>query len=429
MHLASRRTAPLTLLVVALTLLLAAAVLPTLPAQAAKARGTAVPRTFFGMHDTDPTSWPQTSVGALRLWDSGVAWNQIQRVPGDCALVCDWSRLDAQVAAANAHRAEVTLVLGQTPSFYATGPVRSGYLGANAPQMPQLAAWRGYVRAVANRYAGRVAALQVWNEANVVGFWSGSVAQMARLTYDARAQVNAVNRTRHTHLKLVSPAWVARSNPGPFSAYWRTAKVNGQRMGQLVDVVSLSLYPPASGKPEDALTLLAKARRTLAAARVTKPLWNTEVNYGLSAGGVGTRPRAISTDRQAAYVVRTYLLNASAHVQRVFWYSWDVSPIANTRLSQNGAPTLAGKAVGLTQTWVAGARLQSCLRARTGTYTCTLAAGKSVRRVYWNPTRTVTLRVAKSATSRTTLYGVTARQKGGSALKVDYRPVLVRSAR
>ena len=44
---------------------------------------------------------------------------------------------------------------------------------------------------------------------------------------------------------------------------------------------------------------------------MTKPVWNTEVNYGLSAGGVGARPRAIGIDRQAAYVVRTYLLNAA----------------------------------------------------------------------------------------------------------------------
>jgi hypothetical protein len=98
-----------------------------------------------------------------------------------------------------------------------------------------------------------------------------------------------------------------------------------------------------------------------------------------------------------------------------------------------GVPTLAGRAYALTQSWVAGARLQGCARvtrgALRGTYTCTFGAGKSVRRVYWNPTRRVTVRVAKSATTRTTLYGVTARQKGGSALKVDYRPVLVRSAR
>jgi hypothetical protein len=429
MPLATRRTAPLTLLVAALALLLAAAVLPSQPAHAARARGIAVPRAFFGMHDTDPTTWPQVPIGSLRLWDSGVAWNQIQRVPGDCAAVCDWTRLDAQVAAANAHGAEVTIVLGQTPSFYKTGRDRSGYLGKNAPQMPQLAAWRSYVRAVATRYAGRVAALQVWNEANVVGFWTGSVAQMASLTFAARGQVTAVNQARHTHTKLLSPAWVARSNSGPFSAYWRTAKVGGKRMGSLVDAVSLSLYPPATGKPEDAMSLLTKARRTLAAAKVRKPIWNTEVNYGLSAGGVGTRPRAISAARQASYVVRTYLLNASAHVQRVFWYSWDVSAIANTQLSQNGVATAAGKAVGVTESWVAGARLQGCARARTGTYTCTLSAGKSVRRVYWNPTRTATVKVAKSATSRTTLYGVTARQKGGSALKVDYRPVLVRSAR
>jgi len=427
--LTSRLLGPARLLTVALALLLGAALLPAAPAQAA--RGTVVPRAFFGMHDRDATSWPQSGhVGALRLWDSGVAWNQIQRAPGNCATVCDWNRLDAMVGAANAHRAEVTLVLGQTPAFYATGAPRTGYLGAHAPQMPQLAAWRNYVHSVANRYAGRVGALQVWNEANVIGFWTGSPSQMATLTYWARVEVNAVNRAKGTHLKLVSPAWVARSNQGPFATYWKSTKVHGQRMGRLIDAVSLSLYPPASGKPEDAMTLLARSRRTLTAAHVNKPVWNTEVNYGLSAGGVGARPRTISADRQAAYVVRTYLLNAGARVQRVFWYSWDLDTIANTKLSSvNGAPTGAGTAYGVAASWLVGNRMQGCSRASTGTYTCTVSVKGGLARIYWNPTRTVTVTTARTATSRTTQYGRTAHIKGGSALRVDYRPVLVRSKR
>ena len=76
--------------------------------------------------------------------------------------------------------------------------------------------------------------------------------------------------------------------------------------------------------------------------------------------------------------------------------------------------------------WLVGHRLQGCTRAGSGTYTCTIA-GKG--RVYWNPTRTVTVRVARNVSSRTSLYGVKARLRGGSALKVDYRPVLVRSTR
>jgi len=39
---------------------------------------------YFGMHDSDPVgdSWPAASVGSLRVWDSGVAWNQVETAPG-----------------------------------------------------------------------------------------------------------------------------------------------------------------------------------------------------------------------------------------------------------------------------------------------------------------------------------------------------------
>jgi polysaccharide biosynthesis protein PslG len=428
---APRLTATVRLLVPALCLLLAATMLPAVGAQAAaKPKGIAVSKYFFGMHDSQPTSWPKAKIGALRLWDAGVSWRDIETSPG----TYDFARLNLLVDTARLHGAEVTLVLGQTPAFRTQVPAtRVGYFGVGAPEMPDVAAWRAYVRAVANAFAGRISNLQVWNEANVVGFWSGSVSQMAELTFWARTELNEVNRTHGTTMKLLSPAWVVRSNPAPFNAYWKTATWGGFRMRSLVDVVSLSLYPSAAGQPEDAIARLASARRTLTAAKVTKPVWNTEVNYGLSAGGLGARPKAISSARQAAYVVRTYLLNASNGVDRVFWYAWDLKTIANTTLSTSAGPTLAGRAVNLTRSWLTGARLLGCSRASKGslrgTYTCTLTYRGGVRRVYWNPTRRVTITTARTATFRTTLYGRSSRLKGGSKLKVDYQPVLVRSSK
>jgi hypothetical protein len=428
MHLAARLTLPRLgsarrLLVLGVSLLLAAALLSALPAgaQAARARGVVVPASFFGMHDTDPTTWPTAPVGAVRLWDTGVTWKDIETSPG----VYDWARLDAQVAAANANRAESTLVLGQTPLFHVAAAPRASCaaapsafcsrLATGSANAPVEAAFSAYVRAVVDRYSGRIRNVQVWNEANVVGYWNGGVPAMARLTYLTRQVVGQ-------RMRVLAPAMVARSGGAFFASYWKQ-KVAGRSMNSLVDAVSLSLYPSATGKPEDAMTLLTSSRRVLAKAKVTKPVWNTEVNYGLSAGGVGTRPRAIGIDRQAAYVARTYLLNAANRVQRTFWYSWDVTPIANTHLTSGGVVTKAGRAYSVVRGWLVGHRLQGCTRARTGTYTCTIA-GKG--RVYWNPTRTVTVRVARNVSSRTSLYGVKARLKGGSALKVDYRPVLVR---
>ena len=62
-----------------------------------------------------------------------------------------------------------------------------------------------------------------------------------------------------------------------------------------------------------------------------------------------------------------------------------------------------------------------------GTYTCVITYAKGVRRVYWNPTKKVTIRTARSATFMQGVYGVKKKIKGGSTKTVDFRPVMVRS--
>ena len=203
--------------------------------------------------------------------------------------------------------------------------------------------------------------------------------------------------------------------------------------------MALSLYPSATGTPESstetATSPLKVVKKILAKYKVTKPIWNTEINYGLAAGGTGIRPPAISAQRQAAYVVRTLLLDADARIERVFWYSWDLRSIGNTLMTSGSTdtPTAAGKAFGLTQSWMAGSRLTSCSRytkgAYKGAYVCTLRYKGGVKRVFWNPTKRVRMTMPSTATYRITLSGKKLKLKHGSKLTVDYRPVLVRSKR
>ena len=58
---------------------------------------------------------------------------------------------------------------------------------------------------------------------------------------------------------------------------------------------------------------------------------------------------------QAAYVIRTYLLNAANGVQRVYWYTWDMGYLPGgtrwaTRMltspADGASPTLAGESFG-----------------------------------------------------------------------------------
>ena len=75
------------------------------------------------------------------------------------------------------------------------------------------------------------------------------------------------------------------------------------------------------------MSLLAAARKQMRLRGVpaNKPIWNTEINYGMRSGSHGgTKAVPISGATQASYVIRTYLLNASQKVKRVHWYAWDM---------------------------------------------------------------------------------------------------------
>jgi hypothetical protein len=72
---------------------------------------------------------------------------------------------------------------------------------------------------------------------------------------------------------------------------------------------------------------------------------------------------------------------------------------------------------------------QPCIADRHGTYTCTVHYATGVGRIYWNPRSTAKVRVAGSATRKVTELGKASRISGGSTLKVNYQPVLVKSKR
>jgi hypothetical protein len=275
---------------------------------------------------------------------------------------------------------------------------------------------------VVQRYGSSNVSYQVWNEANVSGFWSGSQAEMARLTkatYD-------VMRAVRPGARLVAPAFVTRSAAQRRAlANFYAQRPDGRPVGGLVDVVSLQLYPTPSGTPESSMQVLAADRRILARHGVNKPIWNTEINYGLT----GRPVRAKSSGVQRAYVARTYLLNAASRIQRVYWYAWDSGTITNTRMTySSGAVGPGGVALRVVRSWMSGQRMHSCERLKGGTYLCTLTSAGSVRRVFWNPVRTTTVGLPAGARTMSRLDGSRS-SVTGNRLRVTSTPIMVESAK
>jgi hypothetical protein len=378
---------------------------------------------FFGMHDSKPlgASWPKGAVGSLRIWDAGVAWNQVETTPGRY----DFGRLDAIVRAARKHQAQSLIVLGQTPVFHSLRPQRTGAYGPGASSMPDLAAWTAYVRAIVKRYHAPDVTFQVWNESNVEGYWSGTYQQMAQLTAAARAVVDSVT----PRPLLVAPAMAVRTlgeRVGLQKLY--AQKVAGVPVGDMVDVVSLQLYPEPDLGPARSSELLVAARGILDRDGVPadKPVWDTEINFGLR-GGLPATPATV--EQQQAKVAMTYLIDASAGVGRVFWYAWDLHAIADTDLvgADNVTPTAAGRAFDEVQRWMIGSKVESCTDAGHA-WVCVIRAPEGERRVYWSPNGSATVRTAFDATTTQTLAGpVQALPLGGTTLQVGWLPVMVTS--
>ena len=391
-----------------------------LPADPSSAATRKVTSRNFGMTDGNPVTWPDARVGAIRLWDSGVTWRQIETSRGNF----DFSRLDAQVGEARAHGAQVLVVLGQTPRFHAKKPNANGAFGPGSTSMPDLPAWRNYVAKVVRRYKGRAVDYQVWNEANVINYWSGTPRQMATLTKVA-AKVIARN---DASADVISPALATRlTSQRRWLRDFYALRTGGRPVANWVDAVSLHLYPLPKQGPEASAKLLAASKIMLGALGVSKPIWNTEINYGLLGGATA---KSISAKKQASFVARTYLLDAAGGVKRTFWYAWDLQRIANTRLTfASGNVSRAGVAYRVVGDWLIGTRLQGCDRSSSGTYTCTARYSGGVKRIYWNPSRTVSVQTVGSATKMTTLQGTQSSLKGGESLRVGISPVMVRSGR
>lgn len=382
--------------------------------------------TFFGMHEGRVAQgvYPDPAVGSLRFWDSGTSWLHTETSPGQFT----WDALDTAVSTAEAWGARPLLVLGQTPSFHASDPREKAAYGPGAGSMPDIEAWRDYVTAVAERYGDRIE-YQIWNETNIASYWTGTPAEMAELTVVASEAIREVA----PDATVVAPSFALRleGQREYFAQYW-SQQSDDVDLAAAVDVVAVHLYPDAEGVPEDQLELLDGARAVLEQESVDRPIWNAEVNYGLLGGA---EPQPIPMERQRAFVMRTYLLNAGAGVERVYWYRWDIGPISNTMLTgDDRQPTLAGRSLATVRGWLEGTTVQGCgpAAADDEVWECTATVDDETRTFWWKPEGPATEMSPPAATDGATSWtdadGRTTECESSCEVPVGETPVMVTSS-
>ena len=270
----------------------------------------------FGMHVPRIADGvdPGVSIGSIRLWDSGIAWGQVQQAKNKFW----WDGMDRAIGNANDQNASILYVLGSTPKWAASNVKQGTYPNKGAASMPDMKVWKTWVKAVVDRYGDSIESYQIWNEANLTDFWQGTPQQMADLTKAASKIIRAGDPTA----KVVSASTTLRLTSAYnkfFPAYLKALK----KANWPVDAIAVHSYPDGKGTPADRANLITTAKAQMKTSKVpaSKGFWDTEVNYGIKGPGK-IKGQTIGGADAASWVAQTYLDNLRLGVDRSYWYFW-----------------------------------------------------------------------------------------------------------
>jgi len=336
-----------------------------------------LPSSLIGLHieGVEGGAWASAPFGALRLWDNGTAWSQIEIEPG----VYKWDNLEGALEnAQDKGMTDVLMVLGTTPEWNAKEIGKDDYPQPGAASAPKdLTAWDTWVTEVVTRYKGRISSYQIWNEANLKNFWNGTPEEMAELTKRAYDIIKNIDPDA-----LVVSASPSTRLTGPFQKFFPAYLKALAAKDWPVDVFAVHTYPAADGDPTARGLLLDAVKTELTAAGAPElPLWDTELNYGLA--GPGDLPKQdITGARAAGFVVRTYIDDLRLGVDRSYWYIW--TPREYPLLGVQAFPgSDAEQGFFALENWVLGSQFDGCTEAETGAVTCNFSRDGSSWVVAW----------------------------------------------
>jgi len=337
---------------------------------------------YFGMHvhnDGNQRNWPDIPIGSLRLWDAGVMWNGIEPTPNRF----DFGRLDMYVDWAERRGIEVLLPLGVPPRWASARPDEAAPYGPGTAAEPgSLRTWRGYVRAVAERYRGRIAAYQVWNEVTEKQFFSGSMDTLVALVQAAADEV----RKADPAALLVAPSAVGLDD----RVTWPSRFLRQGGRGS-VDAIAFHLYHGGNPPEQIVAPLLRMQAVNAAAGHGAVPLWNTESGYWMpNAGSVWSadeRRNLITEAQAAAWLPRDLLLARALGVRRFHWYAWDGAKMGLLDPERPGEHRPAATVYAQAIRALKGSTLERCDRSTGGLWTCRLRAadGAAMRALWVDP--------------------------------------------
>jgi hypothetical protein len=262
------------------------------------------------------TNWPQSQFGAIRLWDSGTSWADIARYRGQW----DFKRMDFYVDQAINNNAIVLYTLGLTPEWASARPLEKCPYGFGCGAEPaNMADWEEYVRTVAQRYKGKIAIYELWNEPKFSeiprdlghkGFYTGSLAKMIEMAKIARKVLDEEDPIA----KLSTPGFVNGTD--------RLEMFLAAGGKQHIQTISYHFYTEDSKYMANQLVDIRGVMQRQGVANL--PLLNTEAGVEVLARNSPPSGIAVYSQTEAAGKTAQYLiLGAAGGIQQYFHYAWD----------------------------------------------------------------------------------------------------------
>ena len=379
-----------------------------------------VPAAIVGMHieGVEGGAWASAPFGALRLWDNGTAWSQIELAKGEFK----WDNIEGSLENAEAKgMTDIMLVLGTTPEWAAKEINDTDYPQPGAASAPKnLADWDEWVTEVVTRYKGRFSSYQIWNEANLNNFYNGTPEEMAEMTKRAYDIIKSID----PEALVVAPSPSLRLSKA-LDRFYPAYLAKLAELGWPIDVIAIHTYPAADGDPVARGALITMVQEMLKTAGAPDlPLWDTELNYGLA--GPGDLPRQeITGARAAGFVVRTYIDDLRLGIDRSYWNIWSLRPY-----DLLGVQAYAGsdgeQGFFSVDTWVVGATFDGCTET-DNTVTCDFSrnAGAEKWIVAWAQTGEAQYAAPANTTAVCDPLSVCQPVTGGSEITLTEIPVRI----
>lgn len=242
-----------------------------------------IPQSFFAMTTDSSLDMPKVPIDTMG--HPGIlAWTAIE---GPARGTYDFSQIDAYVMKAPQVNgvAQIDLTLGYTPGWAIANQssckkLTGGTIGCTQPP-DDIQDWTNFITALINHYNGvaapHVAWYEIWNEANLSQFWSGTVSQLAAL---GSAAYPIFKSDPNSLVLTPSVVWLAGTGPTFTQSYLALAPADGVTFhGYTCKSVATSekcLMPENPLSTNGPLQTMIVAFQTMG-----KPVYITEGSWGV----------------------------------------------------------------------------------------------------------------------------------------------------